>query len=65
MSSGKLGHGTRTRVTAPRRVEALSDKPVVRVASYNEHSAAICERMSAESEAETFIAQVRRNETEF
>eukprot|EP00941_MAST-03F_sp_MAST-3F-sp1_P005053 g5053.t1 len=38
---GKLGHGDTLKVTLPRPVIGLADKRVCRVASYNEHTAAL------------------------
>jgi len=38
---GKLGHGDVDKVTLPKRVEGLVGKKVCRVASYNEHTAAL------------------------
>lgn len=40
---GKLGHGTGRKVTIPQVVEKLKEYRVVRVASYNEHTAALVE----------------------
>jgi RCC1 and BTB domain-containing protein len=40
---GKLGNGSDRRVSVPQRVEKLKDYRVVRVASYNEHTAALVE----------------------
>lgn len=36
------GHGDRSIVTQPRMVEALAPMCVIKVASYNEHTVAIC-----------------------
>lgn len=38
---GKLGHGSSTKVTTPKQVESLRDVHVCRIASYNEHTAAL------------------------
>jgi len=38
---GKLGHGTSGKVSTPRLVEALAHLRVVKIASYNEHTAAL------------------------
>mmetsp|Transcript_12295 Transcript_12295/g.23892 ORF Transcript_12295/g.23892 Transcript_12295/m.23892 type:complete len:561 (-) Transcript_12295:219-1901(-) len=38
---GKLGHGDTEKVIVPQKVEGLSNKRIVRVASYNEHTAAL------------------------
>mmetsp|Transcript_18157 Transcript_18157/g.23892 ORF Transcript_18157/g.23892 Transcript_18157/m.23892 type:complete len:547 (+) Transcript_18157:211-1851(+) len=38
---GKLGHGDTLKVTTPRLVEPLQNMRVVKVASYNEHTAAL------------------------
>jgi RCC1 and BTB domain-containing protein len=38
---GKLGHGSSTKVTTPKLVESLRDVHVCRIASYNEHTAAL------------------------
>ena len=40
---GKLGHNDRQKVSVPSIVEKLKDHRVVRVASYNEHTAALVE----------------------
>jgi RCC1 and BTB domain-containing protein len=40
---GKLGHGSSRKVAAPNMLEKLKDYRVVRVASYNEHTAALVE----------------------
>jgi len=40
---GKLGHGSGRKVSTPQLVEKLSDYRVLRVASYNEHTAALVE----------------------
>ena len=40
---GKLGHGSGRKVSVPQLVEKLKDYRVVRVASYNEHTAALVE----------------------
>lgn len=40
---GKLGHGSGRKVSVPNVVETLKDYRVVRVASYNEHTAALVE----------------------
>lgn len=40
---GKLGHGSGRKVSIPQVVEKLKDHRVVRVASYNEHTAALVE----------------------
>lgn len=40
---GKLGHGSGRKVSVPNMVEKLKDYRVVRVASYNEHTAALVE----------------------
>jgi len=40
---GKLGHGSGRKVSVPFEVEKLKDFRVVRVASYNEHTAALVE----------------------
>lgn len=40
---GKLGHGSGRKVSVPHIVEKLQDYRVVRVASYNEHTAALVE----------------------
>ena len=40
---GKLGHGSGKKVSTPQMVEKLKDHKVVRVASYNEHTAALVE----------------------
>jgi len=40
---GKLGHGSGKKVSTPQMVEMLKDHKVVRVASYNEHTAALVE----------------------
>lgn len=40
---GKLGHGSGRKVSIPHMVEKLKDYRVVRVASYNEHTAALVE----------------------
>lgn len=40
---GKLGHGSGRKVSVPHAVEKLKDYRVVRVASYNEHTAALVE----------------------
>lgn len=40
---GKLGHGSGHKVSVPNMVEKLKDYRVVRVASYNEHTAALVE----------------------
>lgn len=40
---GKLGHGASRRVSVPHLVEKLKDYRVVRIASYNEHTAALVE----------------------
>jgi RCC1 and BTB domain-containing protein len=40
---GKLGHGSGRKVTVPTMVEKLKEYRVVRVASYNEHTAALVE----------------------
>eukprot|EP00753_Platysulcus_tardus_P014506 PLAT4383.2.p1 GENE.PLAT4383.2~~PLAT4383.2.p1 ORF type:complete len:552 (+),score=129.47 PLAT4383.2:26-1681(+) len=39
---GKLGHGDCMKVTLPQRVEELHGKHVVSIASYNEHTSALC-----------------------
>ena len=38
---GKLGQGSEKKITVPRRVESFKKYKVVRVASYNEHTAAL------------------------
>ncbi|GBG27678.1 RCC1 and BTB domain-containing protein 2 [Hondaea fermentalgiana] len=38
---GKLGHGDTEKVIVPQKVDGLSNKRIVRVASYNEHTAAL------------------------
>jgi RCC1 and BTB domain-containing protein len=40
---GKLGHGSGKKVSTPQMVEKLKDHKVVRVASYNEHTATLVE----------------------
>lgn len=40
---GKLGHGSSRRVSVPQLVDRLKDLRVVKVASYNEHTAALVE----------------------
>ena len=40
---GKLGHGSGRKLSVPQLVEKLKDYRVVRVASYNEHTAALVE----------------------
>ena len=40
---GKLGHGSGRKVSVPQLVDKLKDHRVVRVASYNEHTAALVE----------------------
>ena len=40
---GKLGHGSGRKVSTPQLVKKLKDHRVVRVASYNEHTAALIE----------------------
>ena len=40
---GKLGYGDTCKVTTPRLVDSLSDMCVSRIASYNEHTAALVE----------------------
>lgn len=40
---GKLGHGSGRKISVPHIVEKLKDYRVVRVASYNEHTAALVE----------------------
>jgi RCC1 and BTB domain-containing protein len=40
---GKLGHGSGRKVTVPQLVDKLNDYRVVRVASYNEHTATLVE----------------------
>lgn len=40
---GKLGHGSGRKVSVPQMIEKLKDYRVVRVASYNEHTAALVE----------------------
>lgn len=40
---GKLGHGCSQKVSVPQLVDKLNDYRVVRVASYNEHTAALVE----------------------
>lgn len=40
---GKLGHGSSRKVAVPQLVDKLNDYRVVRVASYNEHTAALVE----------------------
>lgn len=40
---GKLGHGSGKKVSVPQIIEKLKDHKVVRVASYNEHTAALVE----------------------
>lgn len=40
---GKLGHGTGKKLSAPQLVEKLKSHKVVKVASYNEHTAALVE----------------------
>lgn len=40
---GKLGHGSGKKVSAPLMVEKLKNHRVVRIASYNEHTAALVE----------------------
>ena len=40
---GKLGHGSGRKVSVPQLVDKLSDYRVVRVASYNEHTATLVE----------------------
>lgn len=40
---GKLGHGSGKKVSIPQMVDKLKDYRVVRVASYNEHTAALVE----------------------
>jgi RCC1 and BTB domain-containing protein len=40
---GKLGHGSGRKVTVPQLVEKLNDYRVIRVASYNEHTATLVE----------------------
>lgn len=40
---GKLGHGSGRKVCVPNQVDKLKDYRVVRVASYNEHTAALVE----------------------
>mmetsp|Transcript_14369 Transcript_14369/g.16473 ORF Transcript_14369/g.16473 Transcript_14369/m.16473 type:complete len:593 (+) Transcript_14369:270-2048(+) len=40
---GKLGHGSGRKVSVPQMVDKLKDHRVVRVASYNEHTAALVE----------------------
>mmetsp|Transcript_53125 Transcript_53125/g.60193 ORF Transcript_53125/g.60193 Transcript_53125/m.60193 type:complete len:609 (-) Transcript_53125:2595-4421(-) len=44
---GKLGHGSGRKVSIPNMVERLKDYRVVRVASYNEHTAALVEPFDA------------------
>ena len=41
--TGKLGHGSGRKVSVPQLLEKLKDYRVVRVASYNEHTAALVE----------------------
>ncbi|GMH78228.1 hypothetical protein TrST_g897 [Triparma strigata] len=38
---GKLGHGNSSKVATPKQVEALAHLRVVKIASYNEHTAAL------------------------
>ncbi len=40
---GKLGHGGSAKVSTPKMVEALGHLRVVKIASYNEHTAALCQ----------------------
>ena len=40
---GKLGHGNGKKVSTPQRVDKLLGNPVVKVASYNEHTAVLVE----------------------
>jgi RCC1 and BTB domain-containing protein len=39
---GKLGHGTTAKVAVPKLVESLAHLRVIKIASYNEHTAALC-----------------------
>lgn len=50
---GKLGHGSSRKVSVPQMVERLKDYRVVRVASYNEHTAALVEPFNASHDAGT------------
>jgi len=44
---GKLGHGGNAKVSVPQLVDMLSNYRVVRVASYNEHTAALVEPLDS------------------
>mmetsp|Transcript_21486 Transcript_21486/g.30089 ORF Transcript_21486/g.30089 Transcript_21486/m.30089 type:complete len:607 (+) Transcript_21486:80-1900(+) len=48
---GKLGHGSGKKVSTPQLVEKLKDHKVTRVASYNEHTAALVEPLDDSSYA--------------
>ena len=62
---GKLGHGDTLKVTTPRLVDALREQRVCRVASYNEHTAALCDpgaapgSAAAAAAASSFASDVR------
>jgi RCC1 and BTB domain-containing protein len=73
---GKLGHGSGRKVSIPNVVEKLKDYRVVRVASYNEHTAALVEpfdhslgsgAVNAVSVTASYTAQIRAlvNDEEF
>lgn len=50
---GKLGYGDTNKVTVPRVVEALDGLHVVKIASYNEHTAALTDHSSHSRSAAT------------
>jgi RCC1 and BTB domain-containing protein len=74
---GKLGHGSSRRVSVPQLAEKLKDYRVVRIASYNEHTAALVEpldhrvgaagAMNAVAVTATYTNQIRGliNDDEF
>jgi RCC1 and BTB domain-containing protein len=47
---GKLGHGSGRKVSVPQLVEKLKDYRVVRVASYNEHTATLVEPFTGDQQ---------------
>jgi RCC1 and BTB domain-containing protein len=56
---GKLGHGSSTKVTTPKQVESLRGVHVCRIASYNEHTAALTsmESLSPRSHLDSTLLQ--------
>ncbi|CAM9534821.1 unnamed protein product [Heterosigma akashiwo] len=59
---GKLGHGDTAKVTSPRPVEALAHLRVAKVASYNEHTAALTDPTASNNSSQissSFLADLK------